>query len=158
MAWMGDGWGTPREEWRPQTLGPLDAWHRGGKDWKQVIKEEKVQQAMEQPETIEEVAKDFFDKLCQDPPIVGPYQTYTNYPGHRQWIKETFSKNPIVSVKLGAVFIDESERPAVPYKLTLKDGTILEGVLPFQYDAGNKHWYGVEGIDWHLQNKTPRNN
>ena len=113
---------------------------------------------MEQPETIEKVAKDFFDDLCQDPPIVGPYQTYTNVPKHRKWIKETFGKNPIVSVEFGAVFIDESKRPAVPYKLTLKDGTILEGVLPFQYDAGNKHWYGVEGIDWHLQNETIRNN
>lgn len=151
MAWMGKGWGKPREDWWPKVLGPLDAWHRGGRDWKQTIQEEKVHQAAEQPEVIEKVAKDFFDDLCQDPPIVVHYQTYTNFPEHRRWIKETFSKNPIVSVELGAVFIDESRRPAVPYKLRLNDGTVLEGVLPFQYDARNKHWYGVEGIDWHLQ-------
>ncbi len=151
MAWVSGGWGKPRQEWWLRELGPLDAWHRGGRDWKQTIHEERVQQAAEQPEVIEKVAKDFFDDLCQDPPIVVNYQTYTNVPKHRRWIKETFSKNPIVSVELGAVFIDESKRPAVPYKLTLKDGTILDGVLPFQYDARGKYWYGVEGIDWHLQ-------
>ena len=158
IQWMGDSWGKPRRKWQADMLGPTDAWHRGGKDWKRAIEQEKIRQAMEQPEIIERVAKDFFDQLCQDPPIVGPYQTYTNVPKHRQWIKDTFSKNPIVSVKLGAVFSDKSNRPAVPYKLTLRDGTRLEGILPFQYDAGNEHWYGVEGIDWHLQNETVRNN
>jgi hypothetical protein len=156
INWMGNSWGKPRQKWQIDILGPVDAWHRGGKDWKQAIEEEKIQQVAGQPEVIEKVAKDFFDKLCQIPPVVGPYQTYTDYPRHRRWIKETFNKNPIISVKLGAVFTDESKRPAVPYKLTLKDSTILEGVLPFQYDARNKNWYGVEGIDWHLQNEAIR--
>jgi hypothetical protein len=157
IKWMGNSWGKPRRKWQADILGPMDAWHLGGKDWKQTIAEEKAQQAIEQPEIIEKVANDFFDKLCQAPPVVGPYQTYTDYPRHRKWIKDTFSRNPIVLVKLDAAFLDQSERPAVPYKLTLKDGTILEGVLPFQYDARNKHWYGVEGIDWHLQSETIQN-
>ena len=88
---------------------------------------------------------------------MGPYQTYENYPKHRKWIKDTFTKNPIIAVKLDTVFLDKSNRPAVPYKLTLKDGTILEGVLPFQYDPKNKSWFGTEGIDWHLQNEAIRN-
>ena len=71
--------------------------------------------------------------------------------------KRNFSKNPIISVKLDAVFLDKSNRPAVPYKLTLKDGTILEGILPFGYNVRNKGWYGIEGIDWHLQNEAIRN-
>lgn len=150
IKWMGNSWGKPRQNWRESKLGPITAWHKGGRDWKQAIKDEKVRQALKQPEIIEKVAKDFFNKLRQVPPIVGPYQTYTNYPKHRKWIKETFSKNPIVSVNLGAAFLDKSNRPAVPYKLILKDGAILEGVLPFQYDAKNKRWYGIEGIDWHL--------
>lgn len=157
ISWMGNSWGKPRRSWQVDFLGPMDVWHRGVKDWKQAIEEQKIEQVAEQPEIIAKVAKDFFDKLCLDPPVVGPYQTYTNYPMHRKWIKETFSKNPVVSVELGEVFSDKSKRPAVPYKITLKDGTILKGVLPFQYDAVNKNWYGVEGIDWHLQNKTIHN-
>ncbi|MEE9370750.1 MAG: hypothetical protein V3W45_04685 [Sedimentisphaerales bacterium] len=156
IKWMGTSWGRPRRGWHQKNLGPINAWHLGGRDWKQAIKDEKVQQAVKQPEIIEKVAKEFFDKLCQVPPIVAPYQTYTNYPKHRKWIKDTFTKNPIVSVKLDAVFLDKSNRPAVPYKLILKDGTILEGVLPFLYDAKNKRWYGTEGIDWHLQSKNHR--
>ncbi len=156
INWMGNSWGRPRRGWHQKNLGPINAWHLGGRDWKQAIKDEKVQQAVKQPEIIEKVAKEFFDKLCQVPPIVAPYQTYTNYPKHRKWIKDTFTKNPIVSVKLDAVFLDKSNRPAVPYKLILKDGTILEGVLPFLYDAKNKRWYGTEGIDWHLQSKNHR--
>ena len=155
---MGDSWGKPRYKWQDSLLGPITAWHYGGSDWKEAISKEKVKEIVKQPETIEKVAREFFDKLCQSPPVVGPYQTYTNAPMHRKWIKDTFTSNPIVKVELDKVFFDESNRPTVPYKLTLKDGTVLEGILPFQYNSINKHWYGVEGIDWHLQKEVKRNN
>jgi hypothetical protein len=43
-----------------------------------------------------------------------------------------------------------SDRPAVPYTLTLKDGTVLEGVLPFYYNARSGSWSGDRGLDWHM--------
>jgi hypothetical protein len=33
----------------------------------------------------------------------------------------------------------------------LKDGTILEGSLPFDYSAKRQCWKGMHGLDWHLQ-------
>lgn len=80
-----------------------------------------------------------------------------------KWICRTFAENPIVSVELGAVFISDlrypefENLPAVPYKLTLEDGGVLEGILPFLYYPADErtgqaaHWGGVHGIDWHLQ-------
>lgn len=95
IKWMGNSWGKPRRDWQESRLGPILAWHKGGINWKQAIRDEIVEQAVKQPEIIEKVAKEFFDKLCQVPPIVGPYQTYTNYRKHRKWIKETFPKIPL---------------------------------------------------------------
>jgi hypothetical protein len=48
--------------------------------------------------------------------------------------------------------------PTVPYKLTLKDGTRLEGNLPFKFtvEGDVPHWYGLHGIDWHLTNPKPQ--
>ena len=119
-----------------------------------ILLDEKIKKVIEQPEVIAKIAKDFFDKLSQSPPVVGSYQTRSDWKAHRKWIADTFGKNPINSVKIGDVFLDKSNRPTVPYKITLKDGKILEGTLPFYYDAQQKDWYGVEGIDWHLQDKN----
>ena len=152
IRWM-NSWGKPRQKWQEFMLGPIDAWHKGGNNWKQSIRDEKIKMAMEEPEIIEKFAKEFFDGLCKLPPVLGPYQTYSDWRGHRKWISETLASNPIHSVKLGTLFLDKSNRPTIPYKLVLKDGAILEGFLPFDYDAQQKGWYGVEGIDWHLQKK-----
>lgn len=82
-----------------------------------------------------------------------------------KWICNTFKENPIVKIELGKVFIsdvkalDLKNLPAVPYKLTLKDGGIIEGVLPFRYFPERKgsevkaYWQGLHGIDWHLQDE-----
>jgi hypothetical protein len=62
-----------------------------------------------------------------------------------------FRTNPIVRVELGAVAHQPNGRPAVPYKLVLKDRTTLEGVLPFEWRLGREDWQGLEGLDWHLR-------
>ena len=97
-------------------------------------------------------------------PIVGYYQTYKWYDVLVPWICTTFSKNPIVKIELGEVFLSPEEingvknLPTVPYKLTLKDGTRLEGNLPFKFtvEGDVPHWYGLHGIDWHLTNPKPQ--
>jgi beta-lactamase regulating signal transducer with metallopeptidase domain len=90
-------------------------------------------------------------------PTDGLYQVYTDYPSFALWCCTHFKDNPIIDVQLGDVFIgdalvsDKTGWPAVPYKLTLKDGSILAGNLPFNYsvDQGRGHWHAMEGIDWH---------
>ncbi|MFB3895575.1 MAG: hypothetical protein ACE14V_04655 [bacterium] len=79
------------------------------------------------------------------------YQAYQGYNDWVLWICKTFKANPIVSVEYGKVYQDKKGRPTVPYKITLKDGKILAGDLPFEYDSQFKKWYGVEGMDWHLR-------
>ncbi len=91
-------------------------------------------------------------------PTQGLYMVHTDYPGFVLWCCTHFKDNPIIDVQLGDVFIgdalvlDKTGWPTVPYKLTLKDGTVLAGNLPFSYEVnrGRGHWHGMEGIDWHL--------
>ncbi len=40
--------------------------------------------------------------------------------------------------------------PAIPYTLTLKDGSILQGVVPMLYDPLTDRWGGYTGLDWHV--------
>ena len=129
--------------------------------------------ALQQPQEITQAAQEFFKKIrtadydyfLKDPadwqrfPIFGYYQTYKWYDELVQWMSRTFRTNPITSVQLGQVFASPKKvnghdgLPTVPYRLTLKDGTLLEGDLPFEYnfDGRQGRWYGVEGIDWHLR-------
>ena len=94
-------------------------------------------------------------------PLIGYYQVQTNWPGFALWCCKTFRENPIVEIELGEVFpnqnaiLDKKSLPTVPYKLTLRDGIILEGELPFKFSFSGlePHWHGLMGIDWHLQNK-----
>jgi protocatechuate 3,4-dioxygenase beta subunit len=142
-------------------------------------KEETVRQkhahAMEHPEEIVQAAEQLFEKIrnadydrflkknsnWRDFPIVGFYQTHHWFDVLVKWLCETFRENPIVAVELGEVFKnpdvinDKKELPTVPYKVTLKDGTVLQGSLPFEFnfDGDTPHWHGIHGIDWHLQNK-----
>lgn len=87
-------------------------------------------------------------------PTLGLYTVGTDYPSFALWCATHFKDNPIVSVHLGDVFLsdalvaDKTGRPTVPYKVTLKDGAVLAGSLPFYKEQGK--WIGLEGIDWHL--------
>jgi len=129
--------------------------------------------AMEHPEEIVEAAELLFEKIRNADyehflkkgvnwssfPIVGYYQTHHWFDVLVEWICTTFKDNPIVQVEFGEVFENpevinqKTGLPTVPYKLTLKDGTILEGNLPFEYnfDGGKGHWHGIQGIDWHIK-------
>jgi len=101
------------------------------------------------------------------------WNTYMSVKWHDElvkWICNTFKGNPIVKVELGEVFISDVKEadlknlPAVPYKLTLKDGRIIEGNLPFRYLPKRKgsevkaYWQGLHGIDWHLQDEPIKKN
>ncbi|MBN2132007.1 MAG: carboxypeptidase regulatory-like domain-containing protein [Sedimentisphaerales bacterium] len=131
--------------------------------------------AMEHADEVREAAEQLFDKIRAADyerfrgeeaswpqfPIVGYYMTHHYFDVLVQWMCETFQGNPIVRVELGAVFANEHEvhgytgLPTVPYKVVLKDGTVLEGCLPFEYnfDGDVGHWHGLQGIDWHLEQR-----
>jgi hypothetical protein len=102
-----------------------------------------------------------------------PYRVRSYYPQWVAWVCENFKKNPVQSVEFGEVVRSDgrlpfkvtrpdgtvregelvradSDRPAVPYRLTLKDGTVLGGVLPFYYSARSGSWSGDRGLDWHM--------
>ncbi|MHC4525733.1 MAG: M56 family metallopeptidase, partial [Planctomycetota bacterium] len=89
------------------------------------------------------------------------YTVHTDWPSFAVWVCRTLKDNPIVSVELGDVFISEKKDaaekrfrvPAIPYKLTLQDGGVLEGDLYFEYRDSGKRWQPAEGIDWHLQDE-----
>jgi len=71
-----------------------------------------------------------------------------------EWMCKTFKDRPIETVELGEVSTDKEDRPAVPYKLVLTDGTVLEGDLPFEYRARGQYWLAVHGLDWYLKYKS----
>jgi hypothetical protein len=145
---------------------------KNGLDKPKTIRE-KHAGAMEHPEEIVEAAEQLFEKIQNADyghflkkdvhwtsfPIVGYYQTHHWFDHLVKWICTTFKDNPIVKVELGKAFENpevinkHKDLPTVPYKLTLKDGTVLEGNLPFEYnfDGGKGHWHGIHGIDWHLR-------
>jgi len=84
------------------------------------------------------------------------YTVHTDWPSFAVWVCRTFKDNPIVSVELSDAVLSEKEfdghkAPAVPYKLTLQDGSILQGELYFAWRAASGTWQPAEGIDWHLQ-------
>jgi hypothetical protein len=168
IAWMSNGWGKPRREWQRNILGPMDAW-KYGDNWKEKIRKANYATAFEHPEVITNAATELFNAIRN-----ADYEHYSNgsdwqhflpqgldyqvnhyFDEWVRWVCKTFKNNPIQSVELGKVFKGPSDRPVIPYKLTLKDGTILEGNLPFDYNPQLQVWYGVEGIDWHLQSKKP---
>lgn len=146
---------------------------KNGLDMEKTISE-KHAGAMEHPEEIVEATEQLFEKIRNADyehflkkdvhwnsfPIVGYYQTHHWFDHLVKWICTTFQDNPIIQVELGEVFENpeiinkKKELPTIPYKLTLKDGTVLEGNLPFEYnfDGGKGHWHGIQGIDWHLKN------
>jgi peroxiredoxin len=86
------------------------------------------------------------------------YCVARGFPGWVKWVCHKFKANPIVDVQLGKVFADSEGRPTVHFRLTLKDGEVLQGDLPFvfSYSLGRRSWTGYEALDWHLK-KSPKN-
>jgi hypothetical protein len=87
-----------------------------------------------------------------------PAKGVNYYPDHNRsgwvrWVCAKFKSNPIMEVRLGKVFANPSGRPTVPFMLRLHGGETLQGDLPFGWDAEKKQWNGLEGLDWHLQEK-----
>ncbi len=174
-TWMGDTWGRPRRDWRPEILGPLDDWHRGGRVQREVARErtERPEDAPHLQDVIG-VAREIFhriqnadyDRFVREDgswgarpahfPTAGLYIVQSDYGGFVKWICTHFRDNPIVALELGEVFMETGPVaahwycPTVPYTLTLKDGTVLKGNLSFVYDARMKQWQGIHGLDWHL--------
>jgi hypothetical protein len=146
-----------------------------GLDKEKMIRE-KHAHAMGHPDEIVQAAEGLFEKIrnadydrflkknahWRDFPIVGYYQTHHWFDVLVKWMCETFKGNPIVGVELGDVFEnpevinDKKGLPTVPYKLTLKDGAVLQGNLPFEFnfDGDVPHWHGLHGIDWHLRQES----
>jgi hypothetical protein len=172
IAWMGNSWGKPRRKWWPGVIGPPDAWHRGGRDWKKPLADEKLAHVMEHPEEVAQAARQLFEGIRDADydaslsgrtswmrfPTFGRYMARSGHDQLVQWICRTFKDNPIVSIEIGEVFLGDEEIrgrrgwPTVRYKLTLRDGAVLQGQLAFEYnfDEGEGHWHGMQGIDWHL--------
>ncbi len=90
--------------------------------------------------------------------IAPEYCVYTNYPAWVQWVCTNLKVNPIEVIELGHVtrsqskgfWKDHENIPAIDYKLTLKDGTVIKGVLLFDYNLEKEYWMGMHGLDWHL--------
>ncbi len=78
------------------------------------------------------------------------YDVDRNYPGWVRWVCKKFKANPITEVRLGKVFANAGGMPTLHFELQLKDGELLQGDLPFQWDSKRKQWGGLRGLDWHL--------
>lgn len=167
--------GKPVEARPGQTVELGDLVLKNGLDKPNTIKV-KHAQALDHPQEIKQAAQDLFERIrtakyddflkdsanWQPFPIVGFYQTHKRFDFLVKWMSQTFKTNPITRVEISDVFANPQAinghegLPAVSYKLTLKDDTVLKGNLPFEYnfDGGKGHWHGLEGIDWHLQNPS----
>lgn len=164
IQWMSGSWGQPRREWSVQSLGPLRAWERGS-DWKNALIAAKLAHWPEEKNVIRQAALDLLQAIQRadydhpgdwhsfPAPGVG-YQVYTDYPAWMRWVCQHFRTNPIVSIELGEVAAQTNGLPAMPYRLVLKDGSKLEGLLPMNYDPRSEDWFGTEGLDWHLRSPT----
>ncbi|MHC4477320.1 MAG: carboxypeptidase-like regulatory domain-containing protein, partial [Planctomycetota bacterium] len=151
----------------------------GGIDEEEVLRD-KHAHALENPEEIIEAAQRLFEGIrdadydrilkhyvngrwkkdgWKDFPPHGYYMVNRGWPSFALWCCRTFKENPIIEIELGEVFpnqrviLRKKNLPTVPYRLTLEDGTVLNGNLPFEFnfDGLVPHWHGLEGIDWHLQ-------
>jgi len=153
------------------TKNPRDITLKNGLDKERTIRE-KHAGAMERPGKIVQAAEELFEKILNTDydyflrkdvhwssfPVVGYYQTHHLFDHLVKWTCTTSKDNPIVRVELCEVFKNpeatnkKKNLTTIPYKLTLKDGTVLEGNLPFEYnfDGGKGRWHGIHGIDWYL--------
>jgi hypothetical protein len=162
MSGSGGSWGQPRK-WRTE-LGPIDAW-KFGDNWEEETRREKRKFVLAHPEVIKTAAKNLFDAIKNADyehhkdgsdwqnflPEGIDYQVHHHFDSWVRWVCKTFKENPIESVELGEVTKGQDEMPAISYKVTLRDGRELKGILPFKYMPRQGVWMGVQGIDWHLQ-------
>lgn len=166
VNWMSQDWGQPRREWSARSLGPLNAWQLGS-DWEKNSAVAKLANLINETNAVRQAAMRLFDAIRKAnyerpgdwrkfPAPDIEYQVYTDYPAWMKWICQRFRTNPIVAVDLGEVARQADNHAVVPYQVTLKDGTKLEGVLPMQWDARGQQWFGVEGLDWHLGKSQPK--
>jgi hypothetical protein len=164
IRWMSQDWGQPRAEWSASALGPLNAWQLGS-DWETKSRAAKLENWRADTNAITQSAARLFEairKVNYERPgdwhsFPAPdvdYQVYSDYPGWMNWICQHFRTNPITAVNLGAVTNQPKGGLAVPYRLTLQNGTTLEGMLPMKWDVRGQSWYGSKGLDWHRQ-QTP---
>jgi hypothetical protein len=127
-------------------------------------RQQAIQQVFADPEPIVAIANKIFEAIRTADydrwingegwgsfPMVQYYQTYQWYDALVPWICKTFKADPIKDVTLGKVTKNEDGLPAIPYKLTLASGKVMEGILPFNYKDGR--WYARWGLDWHLGNR-----
>jgi hypothetical protein len=127
-------------------------------------RQQAIEQVFADPEPIVSIANKIFEAIRSADydrwingegwgsfPMVRYYQTYQWYDALVPWICKTFKADPIKDVALGQVVKNEDGLPAIPYKLTLASGKVMEGVLPFNYKDGD--WYARWGLDWHLGNR-----
>jgi hypothetical protein len=70
--------------------------------------------------------------------------------GWVRWVCKKFQANSITEVRLGKVFAGPTSLPTVHFTLQLKDGEVIEGDLPFNWDSQKRQWVGWKGLDWHL--------
>ncbi len=169
IDWMSGeygGWGRPRDWTRK--LGPIDAWVYGD-NWEHKIQLAKHRDALEHPDELIQAAEKLFNAIrdADYDSFVGgknwnhfpsdevDYQVGRNYPGWVAWSCKTFANNSIQDVQIGEVLWSDKGLPAVRYSITLNDGKVLTGELPFRYNARLNGWTGIEGIDWHLQPPPP---
>jgi hypothetical protein len=161
-AWMSKSWGRP-QEWRTM-LGPIDAW-QDGDEWERVRREQRHRTVLEHPEVIKTAALELFDAIrnadCSSPQSVWSidYRAHHHFDVWVEWVCQHFSANPIDLVELGDVAANEQGLPCIRYKITLRDGSFIEEVLPFEYQPLSDSWLATEGLDWHLQADAiqPRN-
>jgi hypothetical protein len=160
VAWMQATWGQP-QPWTTR-LGPMNAWTMGD-GWKEIVRREKQQQAEAHPETMATAARELFDAIQRaavQPNYRLRLETSIDYTAERwrdlwaQWVHVNLGANPIVRVELGQATIRDTSAgrlPAIPYTLTRKDGSTLQGTMPMLYDPLTDKWGGYTGLDWHLK-------
>jgi hypothetical protein len=153
--------GQPRFEWSAQRLGPLRAWEWGS-HWKKDMVAAKLKNWPQETNAIRQAAVRLLEAIRQanyDHPgyyasFPAPEVEYEVKADRRAWVGwicQHFRTNSIVSVDLGDVKTHTNGLPALSYEIKLQNGPMLVGLLPMNYNPGSEDWYGVEGLDWHLQ-------
>jgi hypothetical protein len=165
VAWMSNHWGQPRREWSAAKLGPLNAWQYGS-DWRKAMRAEALREAGVQPELVLPHAQRLFDAIRhadytrdwrqQDAwmrffPEDTDYVATSGFNAWVDWVCRELRTNPIVALELGQCRTNRAGLPTASYKLALKDGSALEGELPFDFNPATQCWHGQGGLDWHLR-------
>ena len=174
IRWMSNDWGQPRRTWSGAMLGPVDIWRYGSKEnHRDSIQKRMITSARANPQEVQTAARVLFEairtadynrdwkhgnKWNRFLPNTCAYMASSGFDVWVFWICDNFKNNPIQDVEVGEVAWRKSPNPmygsevaVVGYKLTLKDGTVLEGKLPFFYSPEDGVWNGMEGLDWHIK-------